>query len=446
VEGYSSLLWVLLISFLGILKFELVNAAQSLSFVATLLTPLVFYQLFKQLQLGYAPLALGCLIFAISPPVGIWAMSGMEAPLAALLFGLCACLLQPLLENSSNHRRISVFVGIALGFLGLLRPEAPVYIGILLFSFVVFSRMAFKTRIESTLIAGGIAACALAAQLAFRLAYYDEWVPNTVLAKVALSSKHLLHGYQYISKAIAVFLPLLLYIFLQLSGMKKKGVFPERQRFGWFCMSIIGLSCGAIMVAGGDVFMGFRAMLPLLPIMILAMMATTLPLQSLQEKLFVLLIVAYYVVSQFAADVNNHRIGFTEQIRREIGLFLKAEYADKDPLIAVYTAGAVPYYSGLRSLDVFGLTNKELTHSRKTDPHFGLGMPGHDLFNAAFINSKEPDILVFDAIPGIPSLCEQTLFQKNCDSFLLPYYQEKIISLPSAKLRIWVRKDSQKLH
>lgn len=443
VEGFSNMLWVLLAAGFGRIGVDLLDAVQAMGLICTLLTPLAFFYVARSAKLPPLALALALLLFIISPPIAMWARVGLETPLVMLLFAFAVALCQPLLTQS-NYRH-ALTIGILMGLVCWLRPETPVYVGIISFSFLLWARTSLPERLGHIALWSGVAALCFGAQLTFRYFYYGEWVPNTVMAKVAFSPERLVHGFQYISKAFAVFLPLLLYIFLNLSALKNHAQHAHHYRFGAFCLSVVLLSFAAICVAGGDVFLGFRPIVPLIPIMLFAVMTATAPPAKLPEKAFICLIVGYYAFSHISADVNNVRTSSVSTTGREIGEALKERYADTQPLIAVYTAGAIPYYSDLPSLDVYGLTNKELTQRRKQAAHFGKGMPGHDLFDVSYVESKKPDILVFEAIPGLPALCDAEAYKKECESILLPHYREETLTLSNASVRLWLRRDSKKI-
>jgi hypothetical protein len=75
-----------------------------------------------------------------------------------------------------------------------------------------------------------------------------------------------------------------------------------------------------------------------------------------------------------------------------IGRFLRDAFEEDDPLVAVDAAGAVPYFSGLRSLDMLGLNDAHI--ARHHDASFGRGVQGHELGDGAYVLSRAPDIIV----------------------------------------------------
>jgi hypothetical protein len=442
VEGYSNLLWVLLTAALGFIGFNLVDAASALGITCTLLTPLVFFYHQRQAKLSYAALLIGLVAYVASPPIALWARAGLETPMVMLLLTSAVTSCYGLLTE--YRRRQACITGALLGLTCLLRPEAPLYVAGIMLALLMHSRNTFE-RVRTIVIIGGTAALFFLSQMLFRMHYYGELLPNTVLAKVAFSTERLMTGYVYVAKALLVFMPLWLYALLGLTHARKSSR-REEARFGLFALTFLAVLSLAIVISGGDVFMGFRAFAPLLPTLILAGMQTAsieLEKRDVREKYFVALILVCFIALQSMVDVTRNKTSEGTLYGEYIGRILKQRYAEKKPLVAVYAAGAVPYYSELPSFDVLGLNNKELTHRRYEIAQFGKGAIGHDLFDAAYIESKKPDILVFD-IPGFLPICEQPANIEGCKD-LLSHYKPERLELPGAAATIWLRKDSQKI-
>ena len=53
-----------------------------------------------------------------------------------------------------------------------------------------------------------------------------------------------------------------------------------------------------------------------------------------------------------------------------------AQNTPKDTVIAVHSAGVVPYYAGRKTIDMWGLTNKEVARTEVVG--MGTGMAGHE--------------------------------------------------------------------
>jgi hypothetical protein len=75
-----------------------------------------------------------------------------------------------------------------------------------------------------------------------------------------------------------------------------------------------------------------------------------------------------------------------------VGNTLREAFEEDDPLVAVDAAGAIPYFSNLRSIDMLGLNDAHI--GRHHDESFGHGVQGHELGDGAYVLSREPDIIV----------------------------------------------------
>jgi hypothetical protein len=76
-----------------------------------------------------------------------------------------------------------------------------------------------------------------------------------------------------------------------------------------------------------------------------------------------------------------------------LGRFLGIAFREERPLVAVDAAGAVPYASGLPSLDMLGLTDAHIARLRSAN--VGRGVLGHELGDGAYVLSRKPDFVTF---------------------------------------------------
>jgi hypothetical protein len=97
--------------------------------------------------------------------------------------------------------------------------------------------------------------------------------------------------------------------------------------------------------------------------------------------------VALSLVEAMPEVRRNRRI---ESDRKLIGLYLR----DHAPhaRIAVAAAGAIPYYSGLKALDILGLNDTHIAH---TAAHTGAGVTAQK-FDPRYVVRSQPDIVPLD--------------------------------------------------
>jgi hypothetical protein len=446
VEGYSNILWVLLNAGLGALGMPLVSAVRLLGIGSAVLTLPVLALHAREAKLPPLSIVAGVVAFAIASPVAIWAMSGMETPMVMLLFTFAAVLSYGLIRVPDVKR--AGFIGLLLGLICLLRPEGPLYVIAVAIGVMSCSVLPRAQRFVVTAFLCAVPFVFWAMQLCFRLYYYGQWFANTVMAKVAFTPERLENGFVYIVHALYFFLPLLLYAIINYRlAAKKNGDDAVLVRFGVFLFAVCGVVTAAIFVEGGDFFPCYRAFIPLFPLVVLMLMHAIAfgmkyaPIKK--EMIFLGYIFACHVWMQYDMDANQSpKTNYWIESAEEMGLALKGLYGKKQPLIAVFAAGAIPYYSELPSLDVFGLNDVYLTMHRREESNFGKGIIGHELFDGRYIDSKKPDILVFD-IPTFYPLCSG--FKKECEN-LLPHYRPATLHIPGHDVRIWLRKDSSKVN
>lgn len=438
VEGYSNLLWVLLTALLGSLGIDLLFAVRAMGVVCTLLTPTAFFWYARRNQLPFFAAASGVLAFAIMPSVAIWSIGGMEGPLLMLLMAWAAVLIQSLFAAPAITRALAA--GICLGLICLLRPEGPIYTMALILPLLCYAAGSLRHRIALAAIISVTSAMFFFAQMLFRWFYYGEIFPNTVLAKVAFTGPRLEVGIAYVILTSFSFMLPLVYITLGATQAIKSG---ERTA-GWATLAMLPV-LAALIAVGGDTFPQGRAFLPLIPLIVLAFMdSAAFSLRhgaAAKEKLFIFFVLLAHVGLITSSEIKREPQDVWVRYAMELGKQLKKTYSDEKPLIAVYAAGAVPYYSELPAIDVLGLNDRYLTHHRSRSQEFGHGLTGHELFDGEYIDSRKPELLVFDIL-NMYSGCGMQRTAAGCESLLSHYHEQKWQVL-DRQIGVWVRNDSK---
>jgi hypothetical protein len=76
--------------------------------------------------------------------------------------------------------------------------------------------------------------------------------------------------------------------------------------------------------------------------------------------------------------------------RAEIGRWLR-DNAPPDTVIAVIPAGAIPYESRLRTIDMLGINDKHIAHRDLDLGRFGAG---HEKYDSLYVLDRRPDIII----------------------------------------------------
>jgi hypothetical protein len=193
VEGFTNPAWVLACAALGALGLDLITALRVLGVSCALLTMLVLAHWGRT----HAAKAwwVGPAIVACTPAVAAWAVGGLEAPLLMLSLALA---IPPLLAA-----RESAVIGAAwragppLALACWTRPDAPLFVAGSAAALACVSRpLPHRLRLLGALVT--IPAAAVIIQVALRLAYYGDFVPNTAHAKLLVDPRSIVAGARYV--------------------------------------------------------------------------------------------------------------------------------------------------------------------------------------------------------------------------------------------------------
>jgi hypothetical protein len=86
-------------------------------------------------------------------------------------------------------------------------------------------------------------------------------------------------------------------------------------------------------------------------------------------------------------------------------------------VLATNTAGTIPYYSGLRTIDMLGLNDVHIAHRNMP---MGKGLAGHEKWDAAYVLAQHPDYIQFGSATGNNLPC----FRSDSDIARLPEFQQ----------------------
>jgi len=191
VEGYTNFLWVLLLGLFATLGLAPERVANILSIIASVGLFLLVMQVSLRDARSDAQrrplwiLLLPTLLFAATRSIAVWSTSGLETRLFELL--LVAGILRA--EHETEQARIGArntwtLSCLLLGLACLTRPD-----GVLILGGTLVARAILEFRRGILSLGAAARGCAIpfslvALHLAFRLLYYNDWVPNTYYAKV----------------------------------------------------------------------------------------------------------------------------------------------------------------------------------------------------------------------------------------------------------------------
>ncbi len=395
VEGYSNLLFVLVAAALLLLvePGSLYAAVCGLNLGLLLLAfGLVYFYLRAGLGAGRA--AAGAVLLACCPPLWLWAASGMETiAMLALQVGLWIAVER--LEAEPGRGRFLLLAGLLHAGV-LLRADGFVLAAIAAAYFVLHRRwrLAFHTA--------AIVAPVISLHFLWRLSTYGELWPNTYYAKVSEPlAQRLAHAAADLASLIfavglAPYLLALLWVAASILGgpraVARGAGWRERTRLPFAVFLPLALVAYWLYV-GGDHF-GERFLLVLFPLGAAVLLRALGEAGGRRFALLVALLVVFQSAPLFSDPSYRYTAGRYDPWVT-LGTFLGERYPGR--LLAVDAAGKIPYFSGLRTVDMRGLNDH---HIARIEPE-GWDSPGHNKKDPDYVLARRPDLIAAWILPDL---------------------------------------------
>ena len=158
----------------------------------------------------------------------------------------------------------------------------------------------------------------------------------------------------------------------------------------------------SVVALGGDGLPMFRFIVPILPpfFLLLAEGATGTverfsPRPSLRGALVVAAIIMAALSGRalFFGPAHDYVRQDVAEVAawKAIGVWFRGN-VPPDASIAVIPAGAIPYFSGLRTIDMLGLNDATIAH--RAIPGLGSGQPGHEKYDVEYVLEREPTYIL----------------------------------------------------
>lgn len=406
VEGYSNLLWVLLLAPFARVFDDLTMPAQYLGALLGLLTMLLAALLqWRSAECrAWPPRALTAALIVSSGYYAAWIVGGLETSLHALL--LLAVWWRMCAEAEDSARLpLSAFL---LLLLMLARPEG-IAIAAILASLRIASCVRRRTWSRMDGLFLSVVFLGALAFEAWRWNYYGPHLFGTaVRAKTAASAPAAVRGLKYIGS----------YLFWPYAPVLAVAVWSSfASRSARIALVIVGLHVGVLTLAGGDWAKG-RLLAPIIPL--LATVAGQWfggAASRLSEKKQIVLnvgaglfVVFCFLVTSLQREAPWRRYFAPKDAERiTVGKWIAAQ-TPQQLRIAVFAAGQVPYYSKRYSHDMLGLNDAHIADLRM--PGMGRGTAGHEKFDVDYtLGTVRPDLIVDGR--SIPDMRKDSRFQHN---------------------------------
>jgi arabinofuranosyltransferase len=389
VEGFSSPLWTLVLAGLGALGIELLTAARVLGVIAALLTLFLTYRLGTAVSPSPFVALLAPTFLAANGSFACWTASGMETTLYLCL------LVASFYFVLTDQLRAGILATVALLF---LRPEAVLFFLLLTSAQYALYPGNRTRRLRVWLVAGG---ASLVALYVARFLYYGSWLPNTYFAKVGGGLHAFNRGLHYLLDYAEDHEGLLLFCVPVVYGLILRDL-----RFRLLALGTLLLWLTTIL-EGGDGQPMYRMALSPLPLLFVLdarvfadacrVLAPHVPRLSLRKLLIGTAISLWVTVQATVPIVGTYYVRYHYHKEVEVpewtlvGKWLKANARPGDSVAAV-PIGAVSYYSGLKTIDMMGLTDKHI--ARVQVPQMGEGWAGHEKHDGQYVLGRHPTYIL----------------------------------------------------
>lgn len=416
VEGYSNFLWVLIMAAAHRLPPSLIQPThfiQLLSLLFLALNLIVVRALALEFtENRWLPLV-AVFLTAFYFPLNNWSLQGMEVGLLILLINAAL-----LLSLRAQQRQVfSPWAYLLLGLAVLLRMDAAVL------ALLLTAGMAWLDvpRRKQHLFWGlGTLGIVLGGLTLFRLLYYGAWLPNTYYLKlsgvslplrISLGLK-LLGDFLWSSNWALMLLPFSLLLIdrrrsLKLLFAMLLAQFAYSAYVGGDSWEHVGGANRFVVVVMPLFFTLFALTLGALSRLALKQVKTTPPWPN---ALAAAAIILFTAISLLNFNTLSVRDGFSKWTLAEKPIFVSGEerytrmgltlarVTAEDAVIAVVSAGTLPYYSERKSIDLMGKNDPVIARLpariNASLFHPGNFRPGHNKWDYAYsIGELNPDVV-----------------------------------------------------
>ena len=376
-EGYSSPLFVALLAAGKALGADVPALAEALGIACSLSTVALLLWLTHSMTGRAAWALLAGAILLVHPSFALWAVGGMETPLyTLLLLGVVAAVHR---STTSERRRALWALSLLLSLAALARTEG-VLAAAALAALAPFAPPSLGRRWLRALVP---VAFVVALHVLVRRLYYGLWLPLPVYEKGdALVGWDLVWGF---AADHWVYLP---FVALALALGRGRAALPMRYA------AVVAVALAVIVLQVDPVMGRFqRYLLPCLPgLVLLFVLGLRAAVSRLRPRMWVLasLAVAALLSGPEVVGASRDAQGvavalYSARLHRghvRLGQWIAAR-ADPDTQLVVADCGVIPYYAGVRVIDVFGLNT----------PH--VAMHGVD---TDWIFSQRPELVVVSTL------------------------------------------------
>jgi len=441
VEGYSNLLWVHFSAFgmkLGLdpLLWTRIMGTVAMAIVLALVPGIVGILAPRATEISAAPGRTAQILIAAIGAGACWMLSGLETP----LFTLWA-----VLAWRMALQRNPLGAGIVGVLLVLTRPEGPALA--MIFTIWAMSPGGSDSLMHNMRRWLGLAILLIGIAVFFiwRHDVYGWWLPNTYFAKTGDIAGQIKTGLPYTLSFLLNYV-LSLAVIGGAAGMGG-GFATMKPRDTLYGAGLVVFWLAYTTVIGGDMLGMFRFFVPILPIMLIGTVALAAEAGWLSRPqgaiVFTLILGLALLPASFTG--KERRLVSIHMSEANLGGWIlagdaMAEQLPRGSVIALGPAGYIPWKTGFKAYDFYGLVDPEIAHQEMEFTH---GYAGHEKHNGALVLERRPDYILIGNVDItdqprtglIPPLDREVdivtndVFQENYEQIHLPVAGGKYLNL-----------------
>lgn len=368
VEGFSNFLWVIGVLLIGLTGLDLVLAAKILGVLCAHACVLAVVQLGHLLVGRWHAGALAGLLLAATGPFVAWSVGGLEACLLGLLLVLC---LRYLVLEEQKPAALWSWSAVTALLVALTRPEAIGLVA-LIWAWLVVQTVLRRRTWRSLLAWSATVALGFGLFLGWRYLMYQDLIPAPVYAKRSTLRDQLAAGVFRLSPLLSEWNVVLGMLAAGTVGALV-GAWARRWQIALMA-TLVACYSAFVVAAGGDWMPLYRYLVPIMPLAALLIGGGSVALverfgaglPAAARGLLAATLVAAPLL-QIGTWTEQRRAGAIDAATStwkppmELGKYL-ASIDDGRTSIALIDAGAIAYYSGVPTIDLFGLNNRHIAH------------------------------------------------------------------------------------
>ncbi len=392
VEGYTGVVLPVLLSGFIKLGFSPINVSHVIGMASYWLGLAMLILILRRLKLGTTGQLVGAAFYVFTPILFTHVFSGLETMLFLGLL-LTGVYLSLLMVQPGARWRADTLGSLTMLVLSLTRPEGLALSGLLLTAIAIVKFLRDKHDFFWFIARAFLLyALPLVWYFYWRWSYYGQLLPNTFYVKtsVGFSLANIIDLARFLIRyfaapAMAAFLLVSADVDLLWKKLKNRELLPDRRPlffvFGAYLVFIV-LLLAQFTHSHLNMNYAYRFYLPLLPFLWIVLASaidggaktlsankTNFPLKHKLVTILALLFAIYQIAFFLAKLKEEVRFAREEQelLSAEhiaIGNFLKTSVPASEWLIVYLDAGAIPYFSGLKTIDLGDLNDRYLARNK----------------------------------------------------------------------------------